>query len=147
MADGDATPRIVVGVDGSEAAERALRWALAQARVTGAVVEAVQAWHLPVGYGVPMVVPADEDVAAATEQSLAETVDRVIAAYPGVRVDQQVLPGHAAMVLLEQARDAELLVVGSHGHGGFVGALLGSVSQHCIQHATCPVVVVRAPAE
>lgn len=139
-----ARRRIVVGVDGSEASERALQWALAQARATDSVVEAVQAWNLPVSYGVPLMMPSGDDIAAAAEQSLAESVATAKAGYPDVPVEQEVVPGHAATVLLERAKDADLLVVGSHGHGGFVGALLGSVSQHCIQHATCPVVVVRA---
>ena len=66
------------------------------------------------------------------------------ATHPRVEVRQQVLRGHPATVLLEQAKDADLLVVGSHGHGGFVGALLGSMSQRCTHYASCPVVVVRS---
>jgi nucleotide-binding universal stress UspA family protein len=144
MADGTgANRRIVVGYDGSEASERALRWAFGQAQATGSVVEVVRAWYLPVTYGVPLV-SSGEEIAAAVEQSLTAAVDKLSAEHPGVRVERQVVPGHAAAVLLERAKDADLLVVGSHGHGGFVGALLGSVSQHCIHHATCPVVVVRA---
>jgi nucleotide-binding universal stress UspA family protein len=144
MADGTGdTRRIVVGYDGSEASEPALRWAFGQAQTIGAALEVVRAWYLPVTYGVPLVSSAEE-IATAADESLNETVDKLAAEHPGVRVERTVVPGHAAAVLLERAKDADLLVVGSHGHGGFVGALLGSVSQHCIHHATCPVVVVRS---
>ncbi|MFC7483306.1 universal stress protein [Luedemannella flava] len=85
-----------------------------------------------------------EDLADAAQQSLAGVVGEASAAYPDVVVRQRVLRGHPAAVLIDAASRADLLVVGSHGHGGFVGALLGSVSQHCAHHATCPVVVVRA---
>ena len=64
--------------------------------------------------------------------------------YPDIVVHQLVQRGHPAAVLIEQAKGADLLVVGSHGRGGFIGALLGSVSQHSVHHATCPVVVVRS---
>ena len=141
---GRVLPRIVVGVDGSTASVRALRWALGQARATGAMVEAVIAWEVPTSYGVGPTVVDGEDLAGVAEQSLAAAVDEVSAAHPGVPVQRRVLRGNPAAVLVEQARNADLLVVGSHGHGGFVGALLGSVSHRCVQHAACPVVVVRA---
>ncbi len=141
---GRVVPRIVVGVDGSTASVRALRWALGQARATGAMVEAVIAWEVPTSYGVGPTVVDGEDLAGVAEQSLAAAVDEVSAAHPGVPVQRRVLRGNPAAVLVEQARNADLLVVGSHGHGGFVGALLGSVSHRCVQHAACPVVVVRA---
>jgi nucleotide-binding universal stress UspA family protein len=137
-------PRIVVGVDGSAVSVRAMRWALGQAEATGAVVEAVIAWNIPTGYGVGPTVIDGEDVAGIAEQSLAAAVDEASAAHPGVSAQRWVLRGDPAAVLVDQAKDADLLVVGSHGHGSFAGALLGSVSQHCVQHAACPVVVVRA---
>jgi nucleotide-binding universal stress UspA family protein len=138
------TSRIVVGVDGSAASMRALMWALGQAEATGAVVEAVCAWDIPTGYGEGPTVLDGEDLAVAAERSLAAAVEPVAAEHPAARVQRRALRGHPAAVLLDQAKDADLLVVGSHGHGGFVGALLGSVSLHCVHHATCPVVVVRA---
>lgn len=140
---GHAGGRIVVGVDGSPTSEPALRWALEQARLTGGTVAAVQAWDMPISYGVPVVLSTGEDLAAAAERVLEETVAKVAADYPQVSVERRVVRGHPATVLLDAAEDAELLVVGSHGRGGFVSALLGSVSQHCIHHASCPVVVVR----
>ena len=85
-----------------------------------------------------------EDLAAVARQTLAAAVDDASAAYPNIVVHQLVQRGHPAAVLIEQAKGADLLVVGSHGRGGFIGALLGSVSQHSVHHATCPVVVVRS---
>ena len=64
---------------------------------------------------------------------------------PGVRITLQVIEGHAAKVLLDVVTDSDLLVVGSRGHGEFAGALLGSISQHVVSHAPCPVVVVPDP--
>jgi nucleotide-binding universal stress UspA family protein len=140
---GRVMQRIVVGVDGSAASLRALRWALAQADAGGGIVEAVTAWDIPTSYGWGPTVLDGDDLAGAAQRSLAEAVVDAHAAYPGVEVRQRVLRGHPAAVLVEEAKDADLLVVGSHGHGGFAGSLLGSVSQRCTQHATCPVVVVR----
>lgn len=147
MADDEAAPsRIVVGVDGSDSSTRALRWALNQAKATGAVVEAVHAWEVTSSFGMPPAVLPGDDPAATAEQVLATAVDRAAGGKPPVPVERQVVRGNPVAVLLERAKDAELLVVGSHGHGGFLGALIGSVSQHCVQHAACPVVVVRTGA-
>jgi nucleotide-binding universal stress UspA family protein len=140
---GQEFPRIVVGVDGSPASTRALRWALNQAESTGGVIDAVTAWDIPTSYGVGSTVVDGEDLAGAAERSLAAAVADACTAHPGVAVHRRVLRGHPAAVLVDQARGADMLVVGSHGHGGFASALLGSVSQRCTQHATCPVVVVR----
>lgn len=142
MTDGSA-PRIVVGVDGSEPSVDALRWALGQAGATGATVEAVHVWDMPTSYGVATPLLPGENLESHAERALATAVGEVAAAHPDVAVNRKVLRGHPAAMLLDEAKDADLLVVGSHGHGGVAGALLGSVSQRCIQHATCPVVVVR----
>ncbi|GIF18840.1 nucleotide-binding universal stress UspA family protein [Actinoplanes tereljensis] len=138
---------IVVGVDSSQGSRAALGWALTQARLTGAAVEAVAAWQQPATYeysygALPFPSPGD-GIAAITEKILAETVAEVVgtAAQP-VDVRIKVAHGPAAQVLLEAAAGAELLVVGSRGHGAFAGMLLGSVSQHCTQHAPCPVIVI-----
>ena len=134
---------IVVGVDGSPASKAALRWALAQARLSGARVHAVAAWESPVvngwGYAVPY-----EDLALAAGKVLGESVQEALGfEEPDVAVLESVVPGHPAQVLIDASAHAALLVVGSRGHGAFAGTLLGSVSQHCVQHAGCPVVVVR----
>ncbi|MEU3334921.1 universal stress protein [Streptomyces sp. NPDC006668] len=136
-------PLIVVGVDGSEASRAALRWAARQAELTGAKLRPVQAWRLPATYGMP-VDYSDADFEKQARESLRRTVEETLGEHPGVPVDSQVVEGHPAAVLTEAAKGAELLVVGSHGHGAFTGMLLGSVSHHCVHHATCPVLVVRA---
>jgi nucleotide-binding universal stress UspA family protein len=134
--------RIVVGVDGSSTSNRALRWAAEQAELTGATVDAVHALQVPVTGGASMF-ELVETLSKAGEQMLADAVAEVIGEHPAVTARARLIEGHPASVLLAQAEGADLLVVGSRGHGGFVGALLGSVGQHCVQHATCPVVVIR----
>jgi nucleotide-binding universal stress UspA family protein len=136
--------RIVVGVDGSHGSTAALRWALTQAQLTGATVEAVAAWQSPalIGYSYGWVpLPYEgESIATAAENVLAETVAKLAGAPD--RITTTVAEGPSAQVLLKAAAGADLLVVGSRGHGAFAGMLLGSVSQHCVQHARCAVVVV-----
>jgi nucleotide-binding universal stress UspA family protein len=135
--------RVVVGVDGSVSSKAALAWAVRQARLTGATVEAVIAWEIPANYGFPVPIlrgVAFEDVAA---QALDTAIAEVSGPDEATTIRPKVVQGHAARVLLEASAGAELLVVGSRGQGGFVEALLGSVGQHCVHHATCPVVVVR----
>ncbi|GAA1803905.1 universal stress protein [Luedemannella flava] len=144
MAD-EEPARIVVGVDGSAASARALEWALAQAEISGADVEAVTVWDISSGFGSGPTVLDGEDLGAEAARMLEQAVGAAQAEHPNATVTEIVRRGHPAAILLDQAADAALLVVGSHGHGGFAGALLGSVSQHCAQDATCPVVVVRAP--
>jgi nucleotide-binding universal stress UspA family protein len=134
--------RIVVGVDGSPSSVHALEWAINQAELTGDVIDAVHAWHFPNDYGMPV---ADLPDAAALG---AEILDKAIAearnAAPGpVEIRPHVVEGNPAQALLDLAKGADLLVVGSRGHGGFTGALLGSVSQHVVHHAPGPVVVIR----
>ncbi|WP_035852355.1 universal stress protein [Kitasatospora azatica] len=141
--------RIVVGVDGSPAAAAALRWALDQAAATGAPqVEAVCAWELPGYYALAggMLPPPAEglDPEQLAAKVLREAVTEVTGGQSGVEITELVLPGPAAAGLLDRAAGAELLVVGSRGLGGFAGVLLGSVSRHVVEHAPCPVVVVRA---
>jgi nucleotide-binding universal stress UspA family protein len=138
---------IIVGVDSSHGSKVALGWALAQARLTGAAVEAVAAWQQPATYeysygAVPFPSPGDS-IAASAEKVLTETVAEVVGTgEKPVDVRVKVAHGPAAQILLEAAAGAELLVVGSRGHGAFAGMLLGSVSQHCTHHAPCPVIVV-----
>jgi len=137
------TPRIVVGVDGSPSSKAALRWAVRQAERTGAVVEAVTAWWYPTGYGMAPTSDWAVDLERTAEKTLVEALAEVSGVAPDVVVSPRVAEGHPADVLLRAARGADLLVVGSRGHGGFAAALLGSVSQHCTQHAPCPVLVIR----
>jgi nucleotide-binding universal stress UspA family protein len=139
---------IVVGVDGSERGQAALRFALDEARVRGARVRAICAWEVvptadvPFGSGLAVADLADERALAERgAQALLEQLDDQTGS-AGVEVAGEVLEGPAGAVLVDASRDADLLVVGSRGHGAVMGLLLGSVSQHCVQHAHCPVVVV-----
>ena len=139
--------RIVVGIDNSAGSAEALRWALAYARQTGGSVEAVTAWQVPAtyayAYGWTPTGIDDAGIIRYAEKSLNETVAQVLSAEDNtVAVTTRVIDGPAAQVLLAAGKGAELLVLGSRGHGAFAGMLLGSVSQHCVQHAACPTVVI-----
>jgi nucleotide-binding universal stress UspA family protein len=134
--------RIVVGVDGSVPSKAALKWAVGQARLTGAAVEAVIAWEYPATYGYPVPV-SDVNWEELAGQVIADAIAGVRSSAREVEVRCKVMEGNAAQALVDESAGAELLVVGSRGHGGFVEALLGSVGQHCVHHATCPVVVIR----
>lgn len=137
--------RIVVGVDGSESSRAALAWALQQAELTEAPVDAVIAWEYPV-FSVGQVLLPPEDPESRAARALSEAVTATVRGQP-VEVRQRVVAGHPAQTLIDAARNARLLVVGSRGLGTFSAALLGSVALYCIQHAPCPVVVVRGPAD
>jgi nucleotide-binding universal stress UspA family protein len=137
-------PRIVAGVDGSPSSIRALEWALDQAELTGATVQAVYAWEPPSNWGAPVPVYPGREMVEEAEVKLAQSVGEAMAGRTAVEVSQQVSRGHPAKVLIEAAEGADLLVMGNRGHGGFTGALLGSVTQHCIRHVECPVTVVKA---
>ncbi|MHB1850387.1 MAG: universal stress protein [Acidimicrobiales bacterium] len=135
--------RIVVGVDGSQGSVRALRWALGEAVARRAVLEPVTVWQSPYDFGEELLYPAVEEtiVAGAKEQ-----LDRAVAELFGddrtVVLEGTVLHGDAAQTLCDRSAHADLLVVGSRGHGGFAGLLLGSVSTKCAHHSGCPVVIV-----
>ena len=137
---------IVVGVDGSDESKEALRWALEEARLRGATVRAVYAWRDPYVLAPGFGLPEDFEFDALRERAV-ETLDAVVAEVAGIKsdvpVEAVIAEGSAGSVLVEAAEDAGMLVVGSRGHGGFVGLLLGSVGQQCVQHAPCPVLIVR----
>jgi nucleotide-binding universal stress UspA family protein len=170
--------RIVVGVDGSDESLAALRWALQEARLRGAVLHATIGWSyhpswgdsgmgslFPPGYSPPggvlpgMLEPeltapsgSSESAEAAAAAAVGNVLDAAISRavdlegeQPPVTITSQAVQGHAVTVLLEAVTESDLLVVGSRGHGGFAGALLGSVSHHVVSHARCPVVVVPTP--
>ena len=139
--------RIVVGVDGSPAAREALAWAVRQAELTGASIDAVIAWHNPVviggmPYG-PIAVLEESDFGRFAAITLDNSIRAVVGADRAVSLRPVIQEGNAAQVLVDAADGADLLVVGSRGHGGFAEALLGSISQHCVHHAPCPVVIIR----
>jgi nucleotide-binding universal stress UspA family protein len=136
---------IVAGVDGSASSLEALRWAVEQAELTGGTVDAVIAWQYPavVGSLAWGAIADDTDYAELAAKTVAEAISQAVDPFTDVKVRPVVIQGYPSQVLIEYAADADLLVVGSRGHGGFAGALLGSVSQHCTHHAPCPVVVIR----
>lgn len=142
--------RIVVGVDGSQGARAALEWALAEARLRSDTVEVVHARHAP-----PHMIPGPyAGPTAASEESIDRTREqaerllehevRAVDTH-GVEIESIAPTGSAANSLLDVAKGADLLVVGTRGRGGFTGLLLGSVSQQVSHHAPCPVVVVPHP--
>jgi nucleotide-binding universal stress UspA family protein len=143
---GDST-RIVVGVDGSPGSKKALRWALDYAKVVpGARVEAVMSWQYPVLPAGPMgvdMMPA-LDLAGPTDEQLRDALAEVHRP-DDVDVTPVVVCSSPANALLDVATDADLVVVGTRGLGGFKQLMLGSVSQQVVHHAPCPVVVVPDP--
>lgn len=138
--------RIVVGVDGSESAQQALRWAVDEARRRNATVEAVYAWHQPFVSGYAYMGEMDlghfEEEARLVLNAAVNGVDA-----SGIPpIEGTLRAGGAAGVLVEAAKGAALLVVGSRGRGGFSGLLLGSVSQQVTHHAPCPIVIIPPAA-
>jgi len=144
--------RIVVGVDGSPGSLAALHWAVQEARLRGVAVHAVMVWQYPQYYGVPYGLDLGMDPSGDAGKTLALAANAEVArlgkeAVQGhdVEIVCEAAEGHPAEALVRTAKDAAALVVGSRGHGGFVGALLGSVSQHVVAHARCPVVLIPDP--
>jgi nucleotide-binding universal stress UspA family protein len=151
---------IVVGVDGSPESKNALRWAGEEARLRGASVRAIHVYDDPIlrweAYGPPEGAMFTSEQFAELEEGLrsraaevqgqAEAlVERAVAelgAIDDVKVDTVALRGRPASTLIEESKDADLLVVGSRGHGGFKELVLGSVSHQCAQHAVCPIVIL-----
>lgn len=133
---------VIVGVDGSPDSVQALQWAAEYARAYQAPLQALTTFKAPNVYG-PQGMAGWEDPARLEEDSrnmLAETVRETLG--EDVHVEERVLPGQPAQVLVKASQDAQLLVVGSRGRDGFTGLLLGSVSQHTVTHARCPIVVM-----
>lgn len=136
---------IVVGIDGSPASGKALRWALEEARLRGATVRAVYAWSFPFQGGeiAHLAAQAAHDALQQDAEQSAHTAVRKALGADADTVERVVTEGPPVQALTAAARDADLLVVGSRGRGGFTGLLLGSVSTQCAQHAPCPVVIIR----
>lgn len=139
--------RIVVGVDDSAGGRAALAWALEEAELRHSQLEVVHAWTLPLAEGWNREWPTD---AAWFGDQARQLVDKLIAEQ---HVDEsstvEIVPMPVecegpAFGLLDRAKGADLLVLGSRGRGGFTGLLLGSVSTQCVHHASCSVVVVKA---
>ena len=147
---------VVVGVDGSAGARDALRWAAAEARLRQTRLRVVHAWTFGVpaagggGHGYPYIGGSVDtlpgagfnDLRHAAEELLDRVIADVVVEAEGPEIECEVLEGGAVQVLVHAVERGDLLVVGSRGHGGFAGLLLGSVSQQCAHHAPCPVVIV-----
>ena len=140
---------IVVGVDHSEGAKEALRFAFEEAKLHQARLRVVHAWQYAYagglgfegGFYAPM---ADiSELRDAAERALEQTLRESLPDTDAVEIEQRLVEGPAATVLVDQSRDADLLVVGSRGRGGFAELLLGSVSHQVSHHAACPVVIVH----
>lgn len=138
---------IVLGFDGSDGARHALEWAVAEAARWQVPLTAITvvAQVTTVGPGMtPMRGPVDQENMRAMLRITRDAVEKAAAEH-GVRTDVRAIAGAAAEELLNASADADMLVVGSRGHGGFARLLLGSVSGQCVHHARCPVVVVPSP--
>lgn len=144
--------RIVVGNDGSAGAKAALLWAADEAKRRSDDLEVVTTWQPqvllnPYPYG-PVPMPSDAEIEDAARAMVEKVLsDAGIRSGEGSGVTIRVLQGAPAPTLLDAAEDADLLVIGSRGYGSFRGMLLGSVSHHCVAHATCPTVIVPTPHE
>lgn len=142
---GEGAGRVVVGVDGSDHGARALRWAIDEARRRGASLQMVHAWQYPyIGVDIGGFT-ARLSVLEAAEKAARQILDDAATSASNAGVDdveRSLVSGPAAGALLDAAKGAELLVVGSRGRGGFAGLLLGSISQQVAHHAPCPVVIV-----
>ncbi|HVA59046.1 MAG TPA: universal stress protein [Mycobacteriales bacterium] len=138
-----STTRVVVGVDGSDPSKTALQWAARIAPSLGATLEAVIAWDYPTNYGWAVGIPENWRPDIDATKVLEATLDEVFDAHRPPDLLALTRQGQASSVLLEASRGADMLVVGSRGHGGFTGLLLGSVSASCAEHAHCPVLVAH----
>lgn len=150
---------IIVGIDGSASSDSALDWALAEARLRRSSLRAIHAWQSPIG-DTGLAVPGFPAAGLPLEQreelrsnyrraaqSLLDEVLQRARKEPFLELDAKIVEGSAAEILIAAAEDAELLVLGSRGRGAVAGLLLGSVSQHCVQHALSPVVILPAVPE
>jgi nucleotide-binding universal stress UspA family protein len=137
--------RIVVGIDGSSSSMEALEWAARQAELTHAPLEVIAAWEWPTSYGWSLI-PNGYDPAGDLKNTLEPLLVTLRASHPDVVVSSKIVEGHPAPALINESIGADLLVVGSRGHGEFVGMLIGSTSEHCVANARCPVVVIRSHA-
>jgi nucleotide-binding universal stress UspA family protein len=144
--DTEGSPgRIVVGIDGSAASIEALAWAGRQAHLTQATLELSMTWDWPTTYGwAPL--PEGYDPSEGMPEILAKAAGDLRAKYPDIEITTRLAQGHPAPLLVEASNGADLLVVGSRGHGEFVGMLIGSVSEYCVTNAQCPVLVHRVVA-
>jgi nucleotide-binding universal stress UspA family protein len=140
-------PGIVVGVDGSEHSDRVLEWAMKEAALRNVPLTVITVHQVAAGHwtGNPIVYPEDrpeqEKAQKAAEEEVSRVGSQVGAKPPSIAISA--VNGLAAKELIDASADADLVVVGSRGAGGFSGLLVGSVTSQVVNHAHCPVVVVR----
>ncbi|HEY3293053.1 MAG TPA: universal stress protein [Candidatus Nanopelagicaceae bacterium] len=134
---------IVVGIDGSDSSKNALRWAVRLAPSLGATIHAIVAWEYPIVFGLEGGVPGVWKPDETAKEILNHTLDSVFGKERPAGFKGSISQGHPTFVLLDASKDAEMLIVGSRGLGGFSGLLLGSVSSSCAERAECPVLVVH----
>ena len=157
MSEPQDQPAIVVGIDGSEDSKHALRWAAQQAELTNDPLQAITAWQYRSSFGTVWQIPATYgrshdfshvDFSEDAKKTLDGVIEEVLGERPPDIGDTASWSGDIRRRCSSRPlRHAGLLVVGASGHGGFVGMLLGSVTQHCVGHSACPVVVIRRPAQ
>ena len=138
--------KVVVGVDGSEYSLLALRWAAHQAMAMHVPLEVVTAWTFPeepAPLGIEIHLPWNEHLMDEARAKLTQIIAEVVPDAERDRVTAKVVPGHPSKVLLEEASEHDLLVVGCRGRSAFEELIFGATSDHCARHAPCPVVVVR----
>lgn len=141
----NGTYRVVVGVDGSESSLRALRWAAREAQARGGTVQAITVWTWDGTGSLAPTATSPLEERERAEEILEKAVASVADESPGVSIAADVIEDHPARALTQAARDADLLVIGSHGHSRLHHAVLGSISEECVRRATCPVVVLPVP--
>ncbi len=150
---------IVVGVDGSEGSRAALRFAIEEARLRKAKLRVVHSWLLPLTEVAPdpflleypsYAGPDLQELARRLEDAAWTLIDSELeralgTGDPGIEIERMPFEGAAGAALVDVSEDADLLVVGTRGHGALHGLVLGSVSHQCVSHAVCPVAIVPAP--
>lgn len=141
--DNNSPRPIVVGIDGSDSSRAALRWAVCQAKFTHAPLEIISTWQHPTNYDRTKPLAQTIDFEAIARRALDESISVAVDSDCDCDITTKVIQGHPAPTLVDHSRSASLVVVGSRGHGKFVGMLVGSVSEFLTAHAHCPVVVVR----
>ena len=137
---------VLVGVDGSDHSRKALSWAASEAADHGADLVVLNVWEHTIPPPAGSLSVSEHQVPEPSQQTtddLLQTIKEVLGEDPAVLVQPRVKQGNPAKVLIEESEGADLLVVGTRGHGGFGGLVLGSVSQHVAAYAKCPVAVIR----
>jgi nucleotide-binding universal stress UspA family protein len=133
---------IVVGIDGSNYSHDALRWAVSEARMRGTSLTLVHSWEMPVIDGKPPYEIPKEPLAERSEHVIRDAL-AAVPEHEGLEINRQIAESLPARALIDASQNAQLVVVGSRGLGGFKGLLLGSVAQQVADHSACPVVIVR----